>query len=985
MTSLSLAFAGAFAWLAAFRGCAAPEGCLAGDDGSCTPPTPCRGMVYTCATPALEVRRVASSADRAPGPDALAATGDVLLRNDRLRLVLDGLGAPHFLSPSGGAVLDLSPVDGAGGGDDGINQIFQAVGILPGDAVRSTRIDVEDRSPRYVAAIVRGALDGRPRVTVVTRYELRPCEPGVRVRTELFHGGDSPESFFLSDALYWGGRKGAPFAPLAGRGFVHPDLDLLELDRSFVEQPFLASRPQREGAPAYAVVACGEGNKALSGFHSDTISAAGLPRRVLMPGDALAFERFFVVSRGPGLGGAVSEALKAREQLFGEPTRAARGRVRRPGGRPLTAADHASVLVYEEGPGGSPALAARTVWTEATLDAQGEYRVAVPAGKRLVAVAHALGRAASAPVSFTTTGSADAEVPELVSPEPGRLEARVVDSAGRPVRGELVLTPTRAEDVAAARGSLYGAFEVAHCAPYLGPPHGGSPACNRALLGADGRASLAVPAGRYWVYATRGPFSTLARAEVTIAEGAVATASLVVDELPSLMPSGALSADFHVHGGASFDSSLPELDRARSFVATGVDVLAATDHDVVSTYEAAIRELGIGDRVRVMPGAETTGHILFYRPPGSDIPKVVGHYNFWPLRHDASLPRNGLPWDELLEPGPLFDRVSASFAGAGVIQFNHPLASATFGRDEGFLTAIEFDARKPVPQAPSDTGPGQLRRSRGGRTALDYHVQEVMNGTSTRQFQQYRLAWFSLLNQGILRGGTANSDSHTLAVEVLGYPRNLVLGGHTLGAFDVERFNADVRAGKMVGTNGPVIDAHIDGREPSLTPLRASAGATLAIEIRAAPWIPVEELRVLVNGKVARVVGGAALQRPVDPFGRDGLVRFSGRLPVDELLAGLAPGSDAWIVVEAGLPLFPSADLDRDGYPDTTDNNGDGRIDLDDRRGYGEDDAYVEPGRPPEADPRFHANVVAPGHWATAFTNPWLIDRGGDGWSAPGL
>lgn len=983
MTSLSLAFAGAFAWLAIFRGCAAPEGCLAGDDGKCTPQAPCQGLAYTCATPALELRRVESGADRASGPDALAATGDVLLRNDHLRLVLDGLGAPHFLSPSGGAVLDLSPVDARGDGDDGINQIFQAVGILPGDAVRATRIDLEDRSPRYVAAIVRGTLDGRPKVSVVTRYELRPCEPGVRVRTELFHGGDSPESFFLSDALYWGGRKSAPFTPLAGRGFVHPDLDLLELDRSFVEQPFFASRPERDGAPAYAVVACGDGKQGLSGFHSDSISAAGLPRTVVMPGDALAFERFFVVARGPGMGGAVSEALRAREQLFGEPTRAAHGRVRRPDGRPLTPADHASVLVYEPGPGGSPALDARTVWTEATLDAQGAYRVAVPAGKRLVAVAHALGRAASPPAAFTTLG--DVEVPDLVSPEPGRLEARVVDSAGQPVRGELVLTPTRAEDVAAARGSLYGAFDVAHCAPYLGPPHGGSPACNRALLGTDGRVSLAVPAGRYWAYATEGPFSTLARAEITIADGATTTASLVVDKLPSLMPAGALSADFHVHGGASFDSSLPEIDRARSFVATGVDVLAATDHDVVSTYEAAIRELGIGDRVRVMPGAETTGHILFYRPPGSDIPKVVGHYNFWPLRYDAALPRNGLPWDELLEPGPLFDRVAASFDGAGVIQFNHPLAGSSFGRDEGFLTAIEFDARKPVPAEPSDVGPGQLRRSRGGRTALDYHVQEVMNGTSTRQFQQYRLAWFSLLNQGILRGGTANSDSHTLAVEVLGYARNLVLGGHTLRAFDVERFNADVRAGKMIGTNGPVIDANIEGRGPSLAPLRAAADAALSLEVRAAPWIPVEEIRVLVNGKVRRVLRGPELARPTDPFGRGGLVRFSGKLPVAELLAGLPADSDAWIVVEAGLPLFPSADLDRDGYPDTTDNNGDGVIDLDDRRGYGEDDAYVEPGRPSETDPRFHANVVAPGHWATAFTNPWLIDRGRDGWTAPGL
>ena len=49
---------------------------------------------------------------------------------------------------------------------------------------------------------------------MVTRYELRACEPGVRVRTELFHGGRDPDTFFLADAVYWGGREASSFTPL---------------------------------------------------------------------------------------------------------------------------------------------------------------------------------------------------------------------------------------------------------------------------------------------------------------------------------------------------------------------------------------------------------------------------------------------------------------------------------------------------------------------------------------------------------------------------------------------------------------------------------------------------------------------------------------------------------------------------------------------------------------------------------------------------
>ena len=52
---------------------------------------------------------------------------------------------------------------------------------------------------------------------------------------------------------------------------------------------------------------------------------------------------------------------------------------------------------------------------------------------------------------------------------------------------------------------------------------------------------------------------------------------------------------------------------------------------------------------------------------------------------------------------------------------------------------------------------------------------------------------------------------------------------------------------------------------------------------------------------------------------------------MSELLAAAGARDDAWIVVETGMKLPLSADLeDDDGLPDTTDNNGDGRVDKDD-------------------------------------------------------
>ena len=53
-----------------------------------------------------------------------------------------------------------------------------------------------------------------------------------------------------------------------------------------------------------------------------------------------------------------------------------------------------------------------------------------------------------------------------------------------------------------------------------------------------------------------------------------------------------------------------------------------------------------------------------------------------------------------------------------------------------------------------------------------------MTGASPAEWLRYRALWFSLLSQGFLRAGTANSDTHSLALEHVGYPRNLVFGDH---------------------------------------------------------------------------------------------------------------------------------------------------------------------------------------------------------------
>ncbi len=197
-----------------------------------------------------------------------------------------------------------------------------------------------------------------------------------------------------------------------------------------------------------------------------------------------------------------------------------------------------------------------------------------------------------------------------------------------------------------------------------------------------------------------------------------------------------------------------------------------------------------------------------------------------------------------------------------------------------------------------------------------------MTGASRADWLRYRALWFSLLSQGLLRTGTANSDSHSLAVERIGYPRNLIWGGHDKTALDVEtKFDADVLAGHVEGTNGPVLDVTIDDgsgtrHRPDLdrtNPISVGAGAGLYVSVTAAPWIPVDEVRIFVNGKL---VHREPVHQPNvwDPFGTQPFQYMHNQFFT---LATLLPArGDAWVVVEAGLAQDTPADSDGDGLPD---------------------------------------------------------------------
>ncbi|MBI2376127.1 MAG: CehA/McbA family metallohydrolase [Deltaproteobacteria bacterium] len=933
------------------------------------PPTLRTDAESDCDSPGFaRVRRIDASDLLPAGPNALAAVGDVLIENGVARAVIDALDHPHHLAAHGGSLIDLELI---GVAEDGLNVVLQATGLLPKDAVTYTSMRLVE-GDGYAAIELRGHLGGDEEELVATRYEIRPCEPGIRVKTEIMNAGRDAEIWTISDGWFWGARSLEPFVPARGRGFAHPSFGLTDIDTVFTDSAFVAAAGEVPNSASYSVVACDRAR--ISGFHSDKVTAAGSPRMIVQPDDRVVSERFIAVARGgQSVAPAVDLALEARHKLFGEATRRISGRLVHADGAPLSLVA-GTVLISESGK-------AKLPWTHVLPDADGSFSVTVPAGRALVAEAEAFGRAVNqTPIAASAD---DVDIGALTLPAVSRVDVRVLIDGVETDAQVFVVALDAATEALGAK--LFGSVSK-RCSPLLGPPNGQSPACNRALV--RGSTSLVMPPGRYRVYATGGIFTTLASEDLELGSGDMKSAELHLERLP--IGRGYLSADFHVHGARSFDSSIPDRDRVQSFLAQDIDVLVATDHDVVTDYSSTLAALDGTDRIRVVSGVETTGLVLFDLVAGKTVPKVIGHYNFWPVAVDPAGAWRGSINDELIEPGVLFERFrSWKIGDAGVIQLNHPYAEAEFGRDLGFPKAIGLDARKPLSE-PSEDKRQLVRIPAGASTSnLAYDTQEVMNGSDNSSLEAYRAYWFYLLNEGIAKAGTANSDSHGLADNVVGTPRTLVATRTTKARFDLDTFDEDVKAGRMIGTNGPVLEAVVasgtSSRAPSLVPFMPGPRAELHIRLVAAPWVPVDQIRVVVNGSVVKTLD-AELSRPADPFGRGGLVRFEGQVPLESILPS---SGDAWVVVEAGSAIPLSGDLDCDGIPDTSDNDENGVVDwrdADDNEEAPDDPCDGDTGplalapkasSPDEALAHFQA--VTPGGYPFAFTNPFLIDRDGNG------
>lgn len=562
-----------------------------------------------------------------------------------------------------------------------------------------------------------------------------------------------------------------------------------------------------------------------------------------------------------------------------------------------------------------------------------------------------------------------------------------------------------------------------------------------------GKVQAEVKPGTYTVSVSRGIEYTITKLDnVAITAGGTAklgrvTLKHVVDT------TGYLSADFHIHSGRSFDSSVPLSPRVASFAGEGVEVLVSTDHDMNTDYAPTIKKMGLNGFIASIIGTEVTTSVS--RPPY--LSNGWGHINGWPCIFDSTARRSGAIEDESVSANVIYDRLRAQSnqqcvggtangkdcstdsacpggtctdVGEQVVQMNHPRSSVAGTVNIGMYDNIGYDPSKSitscqkypvlcptsqcaggtndgtsctsdasctgggkcgcigasvpatangcndimndlnvVPQATRCTTPGcgSGFENLTGTRNIDFDIMEIQNASKVTDLgfaRRMRRDWLSFLNQGLLVGaagsrhpmwGTGVSDSHRLHLELAGYARTFVGAGEfPAKTLDIKAFNQQVLAGNMTVSAGPYItfNATKDSVSAGVGQTLSGTGAVdLKIKVQAAPWVPVDEVRVIKNGCVVQCFNGttspAVTPRPADAYEQSAanVVRFDATW--SDTVAG-----DSYYIVEAS-PNMPPA------------------------------------GTVPAVDPV--VDSVAPKNFPWALTNPIFVDADGGGYTGIAL
>jgi len=336
---------------------------------------------------------------------------------------------------------------------------------------------------------------------------------------------------------------------------------------------------------------------------------------------------------------------------------------------------------------------------------------------------------------------------------------------------------------------------------------------------------VALPVGTYMISASRGPEYTLDQRVVDVHKESWQDLIFRIDKI--VETTGLISVDPHLHTLNS-DGSVTVFERIKSIVAEGVDVAISADHNYLSDYTPILKKLGLDEYLSVLIGQEVSP---------LDVNRVyMPEFIRFPLKMRDGEPGKGAIDIQFFEDNtPIFGESRRKDPGA-LIQINHPRR-----RGYGCFTYYQLD---------SENAATALK---GFDTSFD--LLEVMNGPffshDKNKNSEVIADWLHLLKRGYYFPIVGASDSHGIDGKEPGYSRTYVnYNGKKGQDIDVKALMSALRKGRSFVSNGPIVTFTINTQHiPGDLLTEKSGHVDVRIRVQAAPWISVDEVRVIVNGE----------------------------------------------------------------------------------------------------------------------------------------
>jgi len=758
------------------------------------------------------------------GPRARGMIGDYKIYNSRVEFIIRSTANPAVgWIPYSGNIIDADRARAQGeAGADSLWALEQLVGLARGFLAKQIEVvHYGHNSPAVIRVTGKdGGIDIIDHLlptwdyglTITNEYTLYPDTDYLVMKTTLKNETTRDRHVLIADVPLWGDETKI-FTPRAGYNLG--DVDLLASLR------WVGGISRLRLPVSYAIATIEPQKK----FYVPYIDGDILPLiegtlHLTSQGEA-SYERLFIV--GTGDTGLIQSTINAYDQNSDYGT--LKGTLHVGSGDDPTGVE--IVVTDTVRPEGSNYVG--VAWP----DASGAFSLQLAPGTYNL-VASGDGRVDSAPVTVEVTAGNDADT-EISIDQPGYFAFNVKD-------GNNALIP------------CMFTFQTGFNAPRTaGIVH--------RIWTATGQGTESVLPGEYTVTVSRGYEYEIDAQNVTIATGATATFTSVIERVVNT--TGYMSADFHDHTEFSVDSQANVQHRIVEFMAEGIEMPVVTDHDTVSD---------------LMPYVEAINAQAWIHPArGMEVSPVWGHFNTWPLSPPstandyfgirlANFDANG----NFVSKRNFLDMwtQARNEYGAQIIKINHPRSGTS-----GWFNTVGYDPTIGVSSVNPDLW------------SDDFDAIEVWNSGTNSDDLATLIDWFSFLDQGYKYTMLGGSDSHG-PNSMLGNPRDLFsMPTDDPSAADPQDMVDSLLNQRSESCSGPFVSFSINGHAiGSFVTGIGGDTVNLDIVIQAPSWIDVDYLRVYSNG--GEIIAEQAVSG-------SGVVRFDGFITVTS-------DADRWLVVEAG-------------------------------------------------------------------------------------